>query len=276
MRIVVTGASGFLGRALMRKLTRNGIEVIGVSRHRLPGLAQVASYADAPGGDVLVHLAEVSDRKWVETNGAYYAQAAYETLDSLLEKGFDRVVYSSSAVLYGDQCETLRRVEEPVHVVDIYTRLKYESELSVLRRKGVVARLVNIYGPSMSEKNVLSAILKQIPLDGPIRVLDVTPIRDFLWIEDAAEALAIMSLGKASGIFNVGTGLGTSILELAHIVLNAAEQTGRSVESGHQDTRHSHLVVDIAQTVAEFGWRPTTTLQNGIETLVNMIKEQHE
>lgn len=276
MRIVVTGATGFLGRILMRKLAHDGVEVVGVSRHRSPGLVQVASYADAPGGDVLVHLAEASDRGWVEANKTCYEQTAFKTLGSLLEKGFDRVVYPSSAVLYGDQRKTLRCVEEPVHIVDTYTRLKYASEQAVLKKKGVVARLVNLYGPGMSRENVLSAILKQISLGGPIRVLDTTPKRDFLWIEDAAEALAAMSLGNISGTFNVGTGLGTSILELARIVLNAAGQTGRAVESVHQGTGHSHLVVDISRTVTEFGWQPATTLQEGIETLVNMIKEENE
>ena len=269
MRIVITGASGFLGRALMRKLALEGVDVVGVSRHRLPGLVQVASYADTPGGEVLVHLAEANDRSWVEANASHYEQTALATLDSLLGKGFNRVVYSSSAVLYGDQGEALRSVEESaVHIVDAYTRLKCLSEQIVLSQKGIVARLVNLYGPSMSERNVLSAILKQIPLDGPIRLVDVTPIRDFLWVEDAAEALAIMSQGKVSGTFNVGTGQGTSILELAHIVLNAAGQTGRPLESDPHGARRSHLVVDIAQTVAEFGWRPTTTLQKGIESLI--------
>lgn len=275
MRVVVTGASGFLGRALMRKLAHDGIDVVGVSRHSLqPEHVQVASYADAPDGDVLVHLAEASDRRWAEMNAQVYEQEALRTLESLLGKGFGRVVYASSAVLYGDQSEELRRVEDPVHIVDTYTRIKYASEQAVLRGKGVVARLVNLYGPGMAEGNVLSAILKQVPLEGPIRVLDVTPVRDFLWIEDAADVFAGMALGKASGIFNVGTGLGTSILELAHIVLSAAGQTGRTVESGYQGIRRSQLAVDIAQTAAAFGWRPTTALPKGIETLVHTIKKE--
>lgn len=273
MRIVVTGASGFLGRALMRKLTCDGVEVVGVSRHGWPGFVHVTRYADTPVGDVLVHLAEASDRRWAEARGDYYEQASLKTLESLLGKGFDRVVYASSAVLYGDQSEALQRVGDPVHIVDTYTRLKYASEQAVLERKGVVARLVNLYGPCMAEGNVLSAMLKQVPLDGPVRVLDVTPVRDFLWVDDAAEALAIMSLGKTFGTFNVGTGLGTSILKLAHIVLDAAGQTGRTVESVYQGTRRSQLVVDIAQTTAEIGWRPSTSLPKGIETLVKMIKK---
>lgn len=261
---------------LVANLARDGVEVIGVSRHPLPGLVEVASYADAPGGDVLVHLAEASDRRWVEANGGHYEQVALATLRSLLGKGFDRVIYPSSAVLYGDQSETLLRVEDPVHIVDTYTRLKYASEQSVLERRGIVARLVNLYGPGMSKDNVLSEIMKQLSLDGPVRVLDTTPRRDFLWISDAAAALAAMSLGKAVGIFNVGTGVATSILDLAHIVLNVAGQTGRVVESARQVTGSSHLAVDITKTYAEFGWQPTTSLQEGIEKLVGMTKEEHE
>lgn len=276
MRIVVTGASGFLGRALMRKLDHTCIEVVGVSRHASPGLVQVESYADAPSGDVLIHLAEACDRHLAEVNGTSYEQAALGTLESLLGKGFDRIVYTSSAALYGDERELLCRVGDPLRIVDTYTRLKYASEQAVLGRKGVVARLVNLYGPGMSGDNVLSAILKQVPLNGPVRVRDATPVRDFLWVEDAAQALALMAMGKVAGIFNVGTGLGTSIFELARTVLNAEGQTERLVESEYQGSKRSHLVVDIAQTAAEFGWRSTTTLPEGIKILVNMIKENEQ
>ncbi len=276
MRTVVTGASGFLGRAVMRKLGHAGIEVVGVSRHASPGLIQVASYADAPRGNVLIHLAEASDRHLAEVRGTSYEQAALETLESLLGKGYDRIVYTSSAALYGDESEALRHVGDPLYIVDTYTRLKHASEQAVLGKNGVIARLVNLYGPGMSEGNVLSTILKQVPLDGPIRVRDVTPVRDFLWIEDAAEALVFMSLGKTAGIFNVGTGLGTSIFELVRIVLNAAGQTGRPVEYEYQKTKTSHLIVDIAPTVAHFGWRPTITLPEGVEILVKMSKENEQ
>ena len=268
MRVVITGGAGFLGRAVARELSRRGVEVIGVSRRELPGLLQVDDYAEAPVGDVLVHLAEVSDRTWVEANSGWYEQKALDVLGALLEKGFRRVVYASSAVLYGDQVKVLRGVDDPVLIVDSYTRLKHSSELEVLRRKGAAARLVNLYGPGMAGGNVLSTILKQLPLEGAVRVLDSTPVRDFLWIEDAAKALATMALGEGCGIFNVGTSHGTSIAELAQVVLEAAGQGGRPVESVYQGASRSHLVVDTDRTTAEFGWCPSTSLQEGIGTLV--------
>jgi len=268
MRVVITGGGGFLGRAVARELASGVVEVIGVSRRNLPGLLQVDDYALAPAGDVLVHLAEASDRGWVEANRSWYEQKALDVLGALIDKGFRRVVYASSAVLYGDQVRVPRDVDEPVRVVDCYTRLKRLSELEVLNRDGVAARLVNLYGLGMAVGNVLSTILKQLPLDGPVRVLDTTPVRDFLWIEDAGKALAAMALGEGAGIYNVGTSQGTSVAELAKVMLEAAGQVGRAVESENEGTCCSHLVVDIGRTTAQFGWRPETSLEEGIKTLV--------
>lgn len=270
MKIVVTGASGFLGRALMQDLAHRGIDAIGVSRHPCHGCIQVESYTDAPGGDVLVHLAEASDRAYAQANSPLYEQRSLVTLDALQGKGFSRVVYASSAVLYGDQEPSLRKVGDPVYALDAYTRLKLASEKSVLARGGIVARLVNLYGPGMAEGNVLSTILSQIWQDGPVRVLDATPVRDFLWIVDAARALALMATGEASGVFNVGSGQGVSIRELANVVLDAAGQAGRPVESVRVGSRLSRLVVDIAPTKDVFGWYPAVTLVEGISTLVKM------
>lgn len=270
MKFVVTGASGFLGRALMQAFAHRGIDAVGVSRRPCHGCIQVKTYTDAPNGDVLVHLAEASDRAYAQANSPLYEKHSLETLNALQSKGFSRVIYASSSVLYGDQERSLRKVSDPVYALDAYTRLKLASEQSVLARGGIVARLVNLYGPGMAEGNVLSTILGQIRNDGPIRVLDATPVRDFLWIDDAARALAIMATGEASGIFNVGSGQGVSIRELANVVLDAVGQTGRSVESIRVDNRISELVVDIAQTKDAFGWYPTVTLAEGISTLVKI------
>jgi UDP-glucose 4-epimerase len=274
MRIVVTGASGFLGRALLKKLACHCIEVVGVSRHDYPGFVQIKSYADAPTGDVLVHLAEINDRCLVEEKRQFYEKQTLDTIELLRNKGYCRTVYSSSAVLYGDQNQTQRRVGDSVHVTDTYTRIKYASECAVLERNGIVARLTNLYGPGMSRGNVLSTILNQISVDGPVRVHDATPVRDFLWVDDAAQALAVMALGTSTGIFNVGTGIGTSIAELVRIVIAATGQSGRRLESTYQRAGISHLVVDIAQTTALLGWVPATNLPKGIEDLVKLIKKK--
>jgi UDP-glucose 4-epimerase len=277
-KIIVTGASGFLGRALMDCLRERGLPALGVSRRYFLNTHQVLRYEDTPPGNVLVHLAEASDRTYVQAHAPHYEQQALALLKALQIKGFSRIIYASSAVVYGDQSQSPRKVSDAVYETDAYTRLKLASERLVLKKNGVAVRLANLYGPGMAETNVVSTILRQLPQGGPIRVFDDSPTRDFLWVEDAARALADMAVGKICGLFNVGSGKAISINELAARVLAVAGQTGRKVESTTHTKRLSSLLVDIERTQAVFGWRPAVTLTQGIATLlqINASKELYE
>lgn len=270
MKIVVTGASGFLGRSLLSCLEQRGMHALGVSRRYSPGTLQVDRYEDTPSGDVLFHLAEASNRAYGEADSSYYEQQAIATLKALQNKGFSRVIYASSALLYGDQSMLPRKGGDPVYATDVYTRIKLRSERAVLSERGVVARLANIYGPGMADSNVFSTIFKQLYEKGPVWVLDGTPVRDFLWVGDAGRGLADMVTGTISGVFNIGYGQGVSIYELASRILRVAGQTGRPVKCKKPSGGFSRLVLDISKTKADLGWYPRVPLSQGISTILKM------
>jgi UDP-glucose 4-epimerase len=100
------------------------------------------------------------------------------------------------------------------------------------------------------------------------------PVRDFLWIEDALTAfLAIIEKG-ASGVFNVGSGRGTSIRELVSMV--------QSIFKNKQDVielcplkESSNLILDIELTKKTLGWTPKTILEEGIRKMVAMKIKNH-
>ena len=157
-RIIVTGASGFLGQALLNCLAKEDVDVFGISRGHHPGLIHVKTYEDTPPGDILIHLAETSDRNIANQEGQNYEKKAIHIIKNLQKKGFSRIIYASSAVLYGDDELTPRRVGDPVVCNDTYSRLKLNCEKRVLLEGGAVARFSNIYGPKMSKKNVVGDI----------------------------------------------------------------------------------------------------------------------
>lgn len=278
MQVAITGASGFLGRELSARLRASGHSVTALSRRAGPGLVTVADYARDVRTEVIVHLAETSDRRAANAAGEDYERHALATLRALLASGAQRLVYASSAALYGDEAPRPRRIDDPVKATDTYSRLKLASEQLVLTApgvQGVVARLTNLYGPGMSAANVVSRVLGQIPGDGPIQVLDDRPVRDFLEVGDAATALQAMVEGLACGVFNVGSGLGTSIRDLAQLALHVAGQSDRRVEAMQPSPRQSTLVLDSTNTRQNFGWRPEISLSQGLTRLIGLTTAQH-
>ena len=269
MRVVVTGASGFLGGVILKGFADAGLDCLGVSRKKVPGLAQVASYSDAPVGDVLIHLAEVNDRAMANRLGSAYERDAATTLRALLGKGYGRVIYASSAVLYGDAACASHTEADPVSADDTYTRVKLASEQAVLSAEGSVLRLANLYGRGMSPGNVFSHILQQLDRDGPVSLQDTAPVRDFLWIDDAVDAIRRVAAMPDNGIFNVGSGVGTSILVLAKAALDVAGQSERQIVSQQRAGRPSCIVLDTTETTKRLGWRPSVTLHEGLRRLVN-------
>jgi UDP-glucose 4-epimerase len=281
LKVVVTGASGFLGTSVLRELAvQQHVETIAVTRREIFGWCTVRDYSQSPVGDVLIHFAECNDRAQVTKAGRVYEEKVLATLTALLGKGYRRVIYASSAVLYGDADVHAHLSNAPIRSDDAYTRIKRLSELAVLKLSGgIVVRLANIYGPSMSQNNVLSTILRQIPGMGSLEVMDTNPVRDFIWVQDAAEGIVALALGQfhkgnEGGLYNLGTGVGTSIGALASLALQVAGQNDRPVKSKSSSGRPSCLILDSSHTTSTCGWKPKTSLQQGLTHLLNGIKEK--
>ena len=235
--------------------------VLPVSRQAIPGMSQVPNYSQSPAGDVLIHLAEESDRGAVNRLGEAYVSQSAAIVEALSRRGYQRIIYASSGAVYGDEHESPCAVDLPVFASDVYSKSKILNERIVLESGGAVMRLSNVIGPAMAANNVVSDIISQIPGTGPIRVRDDTPVRDFLGVSDAAAALALMVENPYRGIVNVGSGIGTSVRELAELLLAAAGKVRRDVVATEPSPRMSINVLDISATRRILGWLPEVTLQ---------------
>ena len=275
LKIVITGASGFIGGHLIEHLSRiANTEIVPLSRRGISKLVQVSNYADAPDGDVLIHLAEDNNLESVANRGLTYEHEGLSTLRVLLAKKYGRIIYTSSSTLYGDKSVIPHGTEDDIFVNTPYTRIKSLSERAVLENpNGMVVRLANVYGPLMSTNNVMSQILKQIPQQGDLEVGDVTPIRDFVWVRDVAEGISMLALmdfvetGK-SKMYNLGSGIGTSIGDLAFLTLELAGQPERRVMSKNRTRVMSSIILDCSETTNACGWTPRVSLRQGIASLL--------
>ena len=272
MKIVVTGASGFLGNRVVEKLIDLGVEVCAVARQPLkfPDSIVVDNYLDTPKGDILIHLAESSDRAHINKKGSAYLIDSTTLVKALISRGFGRTIYASSSVVYGDKSTKAHKPSGLVVGNDFYSQSKLECEKLFTKHNGVIARFSNLYGVGMSTGNVISTIIDQVLNTDEVKVWNDSPIRDFLWIDDAVNALVKMALGKSEGIYNIASGRAVSIKELAQTVIKAStidKEFTFIITKPSEEC--SSVILDISDTFNSFGWVPKMKLEDGIRQLLN-------
>lgn len=121
--------------------------------------------------------------------------------------------------------------------------------------------------------NVVSALLRQLPGDSVVRLRgSAQAVRDYLFVEDAADGLARLALSEESGIFNLSTGRGTSVAELSQLLARLSGLPKPRIES-LASCAPSTLVLDPGRALARLGWRAQTSLEDGLKTLLAPVKQ---
>jgi UDP-hydrolysing UDP-N-acetyl-D-glucosamine 2-epimerase len=270
--IVITGATGFIGSALCKKLEeKKEYSIIKVTRSQKlkSGFCHVTSYQQTPPGDILIHLGEDPDRSRVNKMGDSYLEITDQVMESLIKKGYKKIVYCSSSIVYGNQGKNLYSENMPTYADDIYTTVKLENEERVLRSGGIVARISNVIGSGMSKNNVLSDILSQLPGKDSLTIRNINPIQDFISVDDAVDAIASLLKNDISGIYNIGSGVGTSINKLIELVLSVSEQDDREIKSTIKNAGFSYSVLNIEKIKKITGWTPKYTLSQSVKKMLN-------
>ena len=273
LKVVVTGASGFIGSHLVNYLSsKKNVAVVALSRKQTSYSHLISDYTDSPEGDVLIHLAESNSNESFLSN----AKKSLDTIEVLSRKRYRRIIYISSAVLYGDASSIIHSPKDKIFLNTLYSKEKFHSEKVVLRNSnGIVLRLANVYGPNMSKKSVLSQILEQIPKKADLEVRDVNAIRDFVWIEDIVQGISIVALSdqnfeKQFRIYNLGTGVGTSIGNLARLTLDLSGHSERLIVSQSREIKKSVIILDYSETHQIFGWKPNTSIESGVKKILKI------
>lgn len=283
VRVLVTGAAGYLGRAVVAALHAAGHEPIAMTRTPgpvIPGAAEVrpadlldpAALARAVDSvDAVCHLAGLARARESIADPLRYFRANTTATLALLEAmsvaAVGTIVFASTAAIYGAPDRQPMTEDLPDAPPHPYAQSKLAAELAVraaTRAGGLSAailRLSNIAGgadpdPTRLIPRALAASAENSPL--PVNG-DGTATRDYLHIADAAGAfLACLDHAPGPGTairYNVGSGHGTTILEVAAAVRRV---TGLSLALDHRPPAPEPptLIVDPARMTAETGWKP--------------------
>lgn len=275
--MLVTGSRGFIGRHVMALGRESGYEMLEGGRDSgwfsSHDCARVLADVNA-----VIHLAgryPVQGAPAPSLWEAFDANAVSTALllDACARSGLSRVVLASSANVYCP-CDTPRQSEkDPTPATSPYATSKLCAETLVRSHGGVVLRLFNVYGPGQERSSAFVDIARQTLRGERVRIFDDRPVRDFVFVTDVARALitAASRTVVEGSVFNVGTGRGASIGELARLILQAYGLDADVEVVGPSARSVDAVVADPSRIAEALGWTSVVTLERGVrETLAAM------
>jgi UDP-glucose 4-epimerase len=290
VRAIVTGGAGFIGSHLADALLARGDDVLVIDnlsrglREHVPGGAELVERdIREPLGDVFAdfrpdacfHLAAQAD---VRVSVARPDEDAMDNvigtihvLQAAQEQG-EKVVFSSTGgAIYGE-CERPAREDDPLEPLSPYgtAKLAAESYVSMWNRlhggQHTILRYANVYGPRQVaglEGAVVAIFFEQFRAGEPATIFgDGTQTRDFVHVFDiVAATLAALD---AEGLFNVGSGMETTIVELHDLCRRASGTEGEPVFAPERLGEIRRSVLDATRGAQGLGWRPKLSLEEGL------------
>jgi nucleoside-diphosphate-sugar epimerase len=277
-KILVTGADGFIGRALMKRLRESGALVTGLDLKDadICDLNSLLKFKSGRKFDLVYHLASVSyvPRAWKDPQGMYNTNllGTLNVLEFCRVRKVPKLVFMSSYV-YGRPQYLPIDEAHPVAPSNPYAWSKYLGELLCQAYANdfglncVVLRPFNVYGPGQKADFLIPTIMSQVAKSGKVVVKDLKPKRDFLYLDDMVEALlaAGRSRTKRLGVVNIGYGQSFSIRQIIDL---AGKNSGRKIAVGSLGEKRRGEINDVVAAIGtakrKLHWRPSVGLREGL------------
>lgn len=301
MRVFVTGGAGYIGSVVVQELVRSGHKVIVYDNLSNGNRAAVAAEAEFVQGDIAdaEKLSQILDRFSIEavmhfaasieagesmkTPEKYFRNNSANTLtllEAMLRQGIKRLVFSSTAALYGNPESIPIREEDPLRPTNVYGEskllveemlawfhkihgLRYAS-LRYFNASGAAGALGEAHNP---ESHLIPLILQvasgkreSISIFGTdYPTPDGTCVRDYIHVLDLASAhlLALDELGSRDKlVYNMGNGKGFSVREVISVAREVTGDAIHTVESPRRPGDPAILVASSEKIQKELHWRP--------------------
>lgn len=290
MRVLVTGAGGFIGSHVARALLAQGHAVMALVRPS----TSLARLADIAGALVLVQIDAADELPAAVTNArpeacihlAWYAEPGHyltaapenvaslnyslSLLDALIQSDCKQIVMAGTCAEYDAERGWLHE-DGPTKPETIYAASKLALALlaaQIAAAAGVSfawARLFYLYGPYEDERRMVPALLRSLLLGQPFPASSGEQVRDYLHVEDVAAALCALTAQKASGVYNVSSGAPVAVRQLMETAASVVGKAGL-IQFGTLPPRpwDPPFICGDSRKLRALGWEPRYSLRRGL------------
>jgi UDP-glucose 4-epimerase len=282
-KAVVTGGAGFIGAHLVARLLQDGSDVVVIDNLRRAARSKLDAMAHAShlrfvegdvrrfddvsgvvqGADIVYHLAAQSNVMGAVDDPEYSITTnvlgTFNVLRAASEARVHRVVFTSSREVYGDPAQLPVDENHPLSPKNPYgaSKVAGEAYCRTFSRRDFsidVVRLANVYGPGDSGR-VIPLWLEAAQSGRDLNVYGGEQVIDFLWVGTAVDALIHAALHGLPGPVNIGSGIGTKILDLAERILDVTRSKSRMARSAAREVEVAKFVADVTK-MRSLGMQP--------------------
>ncbi|GFD88110.1 CDP-4-dehydro-6-deoxy-D-gulose 4-reductase [Tenacibaculum sp. KUL152] len=291
MKILITGASGFIGRAVVKTLLEKGIDfaTIGrsrpkyvadsqfiqmdLSRHTITSLAEMIERAECTH---LLHLAWYVEPKqfWSAQENMDWVAHSITLFRAFHKAGGRTIVSSGSCAEYTNSNETLNESKSDASPNTLYgaAKLSLKNVASAWALEHNVnfrwARIFFAYGPGMPDAKLIPSLINSLDGKEPLFSVNASDRRDFVYIDDIVQAILCLLTSSKNGTFNVCSQQGHSVFEILDVL---QELTGCNVEPIKRIANKSASntpIVGSNKYLKEIGWQPQYDLVSGLSEMI--------
>lgn len=296
-RVLVTGASGFIGLNSLPLLKRLGYEVHAVSGSQsvwsgdsdinwhsanLLNAGDVESLLRMVKPTHLLHFAwyAIPGKFWTAHENLDWVMATIGLMRAFSEQGGQRAVMAGSCAEYDWNFDFCSETSTPCRPTTLYGASKYSSQLlldawSIQEdMSSAWGRIFFLYGPREHSSRLVPHVIRSLMHGEPARCTHGEQVRDFMHVEDVAAAFVALLDSKVRGIVNIASG---EPLILKDMIREIANQLGRrelvllgAIQPSSADP--PRLVADITRLHDEVGFRPVYNLKSGITQTIEHLK----
>ncbi|MDT4898865.1 MAG: hypothetical protein QOH25_3942 [Acidobacteriota bacterium] len=299
-RVLLTGASGFVGQHCLPTLVARGYEVHAVSSkasapmatppdarwHQADLLdrAQVSALLAEVQPTHLLHCAwyAVPGKYWTARENFRWVEASLHLIQGFVATGGQRVVCVGSCAEYDWRYGYCSEQVTPLAPATTYGVCKHALQLlleALSKRTGLSAawgRLFFLYGQHEDAERLVASVIRSLLLEQPALCSHGQQIRDFLYMKDAADALVALLNSDASGAVNIASGVPVAV---SQVIQEIATQLQRPalIQLGARPAPENEprlLVADVARLRDEVGWSAKYDLAQGLAETIKWWRLQ--